>query len=150
MEWQASLSTMSKDSARSTRPLQCWLYWIGLRKPIGLGVMASSKLHSVKLRQLRSYANYVHSEAGDFHLGVIRDETSADKGVPDCIWSSWCVSEQGASFSKSPSFSLFSVLKKREHCDHSSLICSQCAGEREQNVLRAPKRVFLSIYLTFF
>ena len=53
------------------------------RKPIGVTVTGSSKLHSVKVRRVRSYANYVHSKAGNFHLGVI--PSPRQLGMPPSI-----------------------------------------------------------------
>ena len=46
-------------------------------------VTGSSKLHSVKVRRVRSYANYVHSKAGNFHLGVI--PSPRQLGMPPSI-----------------------------------------------------------------
>ena len=63
------------------------------RKPIGVTVTGSSKLHSVKWRRPRSYANYVHSEAGNFHLGVIPWLSQTVGDAPWLFpWSLWWTS----------------------------------------------------------
>ena len=60
----------------------------------------SSKLHSVKVRRVRSYANYVHSKAGNFHLGVI--PSPRQLGMPPSI----AIVLRGAPSSKEKGFVL--------------------------------------------